>query len=108
MVTYANAVQPLDRLFDGFLIHSRGAAGAPISQAPQAAPPMPALAGIWTDIGVPVLTVETHRHPRQRARLPAGDLAQLNRWVRTGIPAPHAARVRFTSRVAPPRLAHVS
>jgi hypothetical protein len=59
MVTYANAVQPLDGLFDGFLIHSRGAAGAPISQAQQAAPPMPAAAQIRTDIGVPVLTVET-------------------------------------------------
>ncbi len=59
MVTYANAIQPLDRLFDGFLIHSRGAAGAPVSQAPQAAPPMPAVARIRTDIGVPVLTVET-------------------------------------------------
>jgi hypothetical protein len=59
MVTYANAIQPLDGLFDGFLIHSRGAAGAPISQAPQAAPPMPAVAQTRTDTGVPVLTVET-------------------------------------------------
>jgi hypothetical protein len=59
MVTYANAIQPLDRLFSGFLIHSRGAAGAAISQAPQASPPMPAVAQTRTDIGVPVLTVET-------------------------------------------------
>jgi hypothetical protein len=59
MVTYANAIQPLDRLFRGFLIHSRGAGGAPISQAPQAAPAMPAVAHTRTDIGVPVLTVET-------------------------------------------------
>ena len=59
MVTYANAIQPLDRLFDGFLIHSRGAAGAAISQAPQARPPMPAVARTRTDSGVPVLTVES-------------------------------------------------
>jgi hypothetical protein len=59
MVTYANAIQPLDRLFSGFLIHSRGATGAPISQAPQASSPMPAVAQTRTDIGVPVLTVET-------------------------------------------------
>jgi Alpha/beta hydrolase domain len=60
MVTYANAIQPLDRLFDGFLVHSRGAAGAPISQAPQASPAsMPAVARTRTDIGVPVLTVES-------------------------------------------------
>lgn len=59
MVTYANAIQPLNGLFNGFLIHSRGAAGAPISQAPQPAPAMPAVARIRTDLGVPVLTVET-------------------------------------------------
>ncbi|HEX3923518.1 MAG TPA: alpha/beta hydrolase domain-containing protein [Streptosporangiaceae bacterium] len=59
MVTYANAIQPLNRLFDGFLIHSRGAAGAPISQAPQAAPAMPAVARIRTDSGAPVITVES-------------------------------------------------
>jgi Alpha/beta hydrolase domain len=59
MVTYANAIQPLDRLFGGFLIHSRGAAGALISQAPQVSPPMPAVARIRTDIGAPVLTVES-------------------------------------------------
>jgi hypothetical protein len=60
MVTYANAIQPLDRLFDGFLVHSRGAAGAPISQPPQAPPAaMPAVARTRTDIGVPVLTVES-------------------------------------------------
>jgi Alpha/beta hydrolase domain len=59
MVTYANAIQPLDRLFDGFLIHSRGAGGAPISQAPQASPPMPAVARTRTGLGTPVLTVES-------------------------------------------------
>ncbi len=149
MVTYANAIQPLSRLFDGFLIHSRGAAGAPISQAPQAAPPMPAVAPIRADIGVPVLTVETETdilasglgylpatqpdsrsfrlwevpgtshvdstelglsatevlrdiptYPQGTCALPPNDgqeryvmdaaVAQLNRWVRAGIPVPHA------------------
>ncbi len=59
MVTYANAIQPLNHLFGGFLIHSRGASGAPISQAPQAAPAMPPVARIRADLGVPTLTVET-------------------------------------------------
>src|SRR5215469_1768252 len=60
MVTYANAIQPLDRLFDGFLIHSRGAHPAPISQAPEASPAsMPAVARTRTDIGTPVLVVES-------------------------------------------------
>ena len=155
MVTYANAIQPLTRLFDGFLIHSRGAAGAPISQAPQAAPPAPAVARIRTDIGVPVLTVETQTdivpsgldylpatqpdsrwfrlwevagtshvdatelglssaevlrdipgYPQGSCADPPNDgqeryvmdaaVAQLNRWVRAGVPAPHAARIEIS------------
>jgi hypothetical protein len=59
MVTYANAIQPVDRLFSGFLIHSRGAGGSPVSQPPQPSPPLPPVAMTRTDIGVPVLTVET-------------------------------------------------
>jgi Alpha/beta hydrolase domain len=155
MVTYANAIQPLTRLFDGFLIHSRGAAGAPISQAPQAAPPAPAVARIRTDIGVPVLTVETQTdilpsgldylpatqtdsrwfrlwevagtshvdatelglssaevlrdipgYPQGSCADPPNDgqeryvmdaaVAQLNRWIRAGVPAPHAARIEIS------------
>jgi Alpha/beta hydrolase domain len=152
MVTYADAIQPLDHLFSGFLIHSRGAGGAPISQAPQATPPMPAVARIRTDIGVPVLTVETQtdilvsglgylpatqpdsrwfrlwevpgtshvdqtelglsatevlrdlpfyqqgtcaQQPNQGQERYVMDaaIAQLNRWVRAGVPAPHAPRI---------------
>jgi hypothetical protein len=152
MVTYVNAIQPLDRLFNGFLIHSRGAAGTPISQAPQASSPMPAVAHTRTDIGVPVVTVETQTdilasglgylpatQPDSRwfrlwevpgtSHVDATELAlsasevlrdipfyqqgtcrqlpnegqeryvmdaavaQLNRWVRFGVPAPHAARI---------------
>jgi hypothetical protein len=155
MVTYANAIQPLTRLFDGFLIHSRGAAGAPVSQAPQAAPPAPAVARIRTDIGVPVLTVETQTdivpggldylpatqpdsrwfrlwevagtshvdatelglssaevlrdipgYPQGSCADPPNDgqeryvmdaaVAQLNRWIRAGVPAPHAARIEIS------------
>jgi hypothetical protein len=59
MVTYANAIQPVYHLFGGFLIHSRGITGAPISQAPQPSPPMPPTAFTRTDLGVPALTVET-------------------------------------------------
>jgi hypothetical protein len=155
MVTYANAIQPVTRLFDGFLIHSRGAAGAPISQAPQAAPPAPAVARTRTDIGVPVLTVETQTdilpsgldylpatqpdsrwfrlwevagtshvdatelglssaevlrdipgYPQGSCADPPNDgqeryvmdaaVAQLNRWIRAGVPAPHAARIEIS------------
>ncbi len=156
MVTYVNAIQPLNRLFDGFLIHSRGAAGAAISQAPQAAPPMPAVARIRTDIGVPVITVESQTdilasglgylpatqpdsrwfrlwevpgtshvdatelgltssevlrdipdYPQGSCAAQPNDgqeryvmdaaLAQLNRWARAGVPAPHAPRIEISN-----------
>src|SRR6266516_4376161 len=152
MVTYANAIQPLDRLFDGFLIHSRGAGGAPISQPPQAAPPMPPVAQTRTDLGVPALTAETETDilatglgylpatqpdsrwfrlwevpgtshvdttelglsatevlrdvpsfPQGTCRFQPNDgqeryvmnaaLDRLNRWVRSGVPAPSAPRI---------------
>jgi hypothetical protein len=59
MVTYVNAVHPLVRLFDGFLIHSRGASGAPLTQDPLPPTAMPAVAFLREDVGVPVLTFET-------------------------------------------------
>lgn len=56
MVTYANAIQPFQHLYDGFLIHSRQGAGAPINSDPGEPSPV-----TWTrtDLRVPVLTVQT-------------------------------------------------
>jgi hypothetical protein len=88
MVTYANAIQPLDQLFSGFLIHSRGASGAPISQAPQPSPPMPSVARIRADLGVPTLTVETETDivPGGLGYLPATqpDTQQFRLWEVAG------------------------
>ena len=39
LVTYIDAVHPLVHVYDGFLVHSRFATGADLSQAPQAAVP---------------------------------------------------------------------
>jgi hypothetical protein len=62
LVTYINGVQPLTRIFDGFLVHSRGrgalplvAPGQPASLA-SAAAASPAI--MRTDTGVPVLDVQ--------------------------------------------------
>jgi hypothetical protein len=61
MVTYIDAVQPLAHVYDGFLVHSRGARPAALSQTPETpttfAAPSPTL--IRTDIGVPVFTFQT-------------------------------------------------
>jgi hypothetical protein len=59
MVTYVDAVAPLVNVFDGYLIHSRGSSGAPLSQAPQPAIPTPSVVGIRGDFHTPVLTFET-------------------------------------------------
>lgn len=58
MVTYIDAVQPLEHVFDGFMVHSRGASGAPLSQAPLAAVPFPAPAPIRDDLDVKVMEVQ--------------------------------------------------
>jgi hypothetical protein len=59
LVTYINAVHPLVRLYDGFLVHSRGGGGAALSQAPEPDVSAPAVARIRTDLAEPVLTYQT-------------------------------------------------
>lgn len=54
MTTYVNAVHPLVEVFDGFLVHSRGGSGAPLS-----AEPMPTMTHLRDDLDVPVLQLET-------------------------------------------------
>jgi Alpha/beta hydrolase domain len=59
LVTYVNAVHPLARVYDGFLIHSRGGAGAPLSQSPQTTVGTPSPSLIRDDLDEPVLIFET-------------------------------------------------
>jgi hypothetical protein len=58
LVTYINAVHPLVDVYDGFLVHSRGAGGAPLSQSPLpvVSTPIPSL--IRDDLS-PVLFFQT-------------------------------------------------
>ncbi len=59
LVTYVNAVHPVARVYDGFMIHSRGGGGTPLAQDPQLAVPAPTPSFIRTDLDVPVLIFET-------------------------------------------------
>ena len=59
LVTYIDAVHPLVGVYDAFLVHSRGAGGAALSQAPLpvVSTPLPTL--IRGDLDVPVLVFNT-------------------------------------------------
>ena len=59
LVTYVNAIDPVDHVFDGFLIHSRGGGSPRLSQDPEPDVPTPSVVRIRTDRGVPVLTFQT-------------------------------------------------
>lgn len=57
LATYVNAVAPTARVFDGYLVHSRGGYGAQLSQAPLAEVKTPDPLLIRTDLDVPVFTI---------------------------------------------------
>jgi hypothetical protein len=59
LVTYIDAVAPVVHVYDGFLVHSRGATGAPLSQVPQAVVATPNPTMIRNDLDVPVFVFET-------------------------------------------------
>jgi hypothetical protein len=57
LVTYANAIQPIAQIYDGFMIHSRGGGGASINHTSPGA--VPKVAHIRADLTVPVMQFET-------------------------------------------------
>jgi hypothetical protein len=86
LVTYIDAAHPLVHVYDGFLVHSRGAAGASLSQAPQAAVPAPAPTLIRNDLDVPVLQFETETDLASLGFLGArqSDTRRLKTWEVAG------------------------
>jgi hypothetical protein len=58
LVTYLDAVHPIASVYDGFMVHSRGAGGAPLSQPPQPAVTVPSPLQIRDDLDVPVMVVQ--------------------------------------------------
>jgi hypothetical protein len=59
LVTYIDAVHPLARVYDGFLVHSRSTGGSPLSQAPLPVVAVPRPTLIRDDLDVPVLIFQT-------------------------------------------------
>jgi hypothetical protein len=59
LTTYIDAIQPLYRVFDGFLVHSRAGGAIPISGGTPSGGTFGGAVRIRTDIGVPVLMMIT-------------------------------------------------
>lgn len=89
MVTYINAVQPLEKVYDGFLVHSRGVQGAPLNQVdpsdrtrPVTAVPTPSL--IRTDQPEPVLQFQAETDVVGFAPARQLDSLRVRTWEVTG------------------------
>lgn len=59
LVPYVNAIAPRDKVFDGYFIHSRGAAGAVTQLTGGKTENIPTAIRIRTDLGIPVMTFIT-------------------------------------------------
>jgi alpha/beta hydrolase family protein len=87
LVTYVDAIHPLARVYDGYLIHSRsGMIGAALSESPEPAIAVPGGAHIRRDLGVPVLTFETETDLAFLDYLPARqpDTRRIRAWEVAG------------------------
>jgi hypothetical protein len=82
MVTYIDGIHPLARVYDAFLVHSRGAGGAPLSQDPLPAVPSPQPAAIRTDDPAPVLVLQSETDVNEGAR--QADSPTFRLWEMAG------------------------
>jgi hypothetical protein len=82
MVTYINAIQPQTSMFDGFLVHSRFAVGAPVSEGGAGAVPNPTL--VRTDIKKPVLVLESETDVPRHLPARQPDSAYYRLWEVAG------------------------
>jgi hypothetical protein len=82
LTTYINAVHPLVGVYEGFLVHSRGPAGAPLSQPPLTAVTTPNPSFIRDDLDVPVLVFQTENDLGLTAR--QDDTAMFRLWEVAG------------------------
>jgi hypothetical protein len=59
MVTYIDAIQPIEHAYNGFMVHSRGAGGSSLSQPPLPSAPVPSPLAIRDDLEVPVMVLQS-------------------------------------------------
>jgi hypothetical protein len=104
LVTYINAFHVRTHLFDGYLVHSRGAnaAGLTAEQLTRDPDPIPAGAHIRTDVDVPVFDLQTEGDMvTLRAHLTHQESnPHYRRWEIAG--AAHAESPRWVVEVPPP------
>ena len=84
LVTYINAVQPLDQVYDGFFLHSRSAGGAPLTQEPLPTVDVPTPALIRTDLDAPVFIIETETDVPSFAAARQPDTKKISTWELAG------------------------
>lgn len=78
LTTYINAAHPLVLVYDAFVVHSRGAGGAALTQAPLPAVPTPVPTYIRNDLDVPVMVFQAENDTGALlARQPDGALFRL-------------------------------
>ncbi|GAA3387427.1 alpha/beta hydrolase domain-containing protein [Cryptosporangium minutisporangium] len=80
LVTYANAIQPRDRIFDGFLIHGRSTGAAEIASGQST----PLISNIRDDLGVPTLQVQAETDTLVYSISRQPDATNLRTWEVAG------------------------
>lgn len=84
MTTYANAVQPVSRVYDGFMVHSNSAIAAPISGVLADTLRMPNPSRIRTDLPVPTFVVLTETDVPGAATARQPDTDSVVHWELAG------------------------
>jgi Alpha/beta hydrolase domain len=86
LTTYIDAIQPLVHEYDGFLVHSRFAGSAALSQPPQTLVLTPPVALFRSDLSAPVLAVETETDLLELGYLAAqqADFHRFRLWEMAG------------------------
>jgi hypothetical protein len=84
MVTYIDAVAPIAKVYDGFLVHSRSASGAPLSQPPLETVTAPSPTLIRTDLDVPVFVFQTESDVANAVPARQDDTDTFRAWEASG------------------------